>query len=130
MDCEAAHTSEQEMCRAYNLHKTPSPLQRQEGKGSSYLLIKGTTWKGIKRTNRLQSAPGVWKFVSHPGFTSTPSGTAFPSLSSILFLTAAARPSSLLLAGLLSFTPGTLPGPTWYVLHFVCLESGLETEET
>lgn len=81
-------------------------------------------------TNRLQSALGAQKFVSHPGFTSTPVRQCLSVTILHIFLTAAATQSSLLLAGLLSFTLGTLPGPTWYVLHFICLESGLETEET
>lgn len=135
METEAAHTSEQ-MCGAYKLHReTTSPLRIRKERGSSCLLshwdllIKGATWKRMKRIAgfRVHWVPGSLSLI-----LASPArlpGTAFPSLSSTLSLTAAARQSSLLLAGLLSFTLGTLPGPTWYVLHFICLESGLETEE-
>lgn len=78
METEAAHTSEQ-MCGAYKLHReTTSPLRIRKERGSSCLLshwdllIKGATWKRMQRTSRLQSALGARKFVSHPGFTSTP----------------------------------------------------------
>lgn len=92
-------------------------------RGSSYLLshwdllIKGTTWKRMKRTSRLQSALGARKFASHPGFTSTPTRhcLSFTILHICLSLQPPGSPPSYLLgSSALLLVPYLVPHGTFF----------------